>query len=120
MISCLSIVFQLARQLDLNDLHDLSLTCRQFRVNLLQYRDQLIKQTLRCTNESRTMGPRLADRMRQSREAWHDRGGAISLMGSGRIQSGRFGSCARDMVAECRRCGEVVCRVWLTGGKTHR
>ncbi|KAG9646715.1 hypothetical protein KCU64_g10420, partial [Aureobasidium melanogenum] len=42
------IISEIARHLDLNSLHDLSRTCRQFRANLLQHRRQLIPQTLRC------------------------------------------------------------------------
>ena len=37
--------------LDLNTLHDLSRTCRQFRANLLEYRHQLIRHTLHCCHE---------------------------------------------------------------------
>lgn len=28
--------------------------------------------------------------------------------------TGKVGECARDMVAECRRCSKVVCRVSIT------
>ena len=98
-----SIAGQLARHLDLNTLHNLSLTCRQFRANLLQFRLQLVKQTLRCANEDLQIGLRLADRLRESHQSWHSGQGS-------RITSGKVGQCARDMVAECRRCGKVVCR----------
>lgn len=30
----------------------------------------------------------------------------------GKLTSGKIGKCARDMVAECRRCSRVVCRVY--------
>lgn len=105
-----SIISQLASLLDLNSLHDLSLTCRQFRANLLQYRNQLVSRTLRCTNEDVTLSTRLADRIRESHRTWKDRG-ANSLHGGGRLTSGKVGRCARDMVGECRRCGTIVCRV---------
>lgn len=93
-LSCYPIVRQLAGQLDLNTLHHLSRTCRQFRANLLEYRQQLKKHTLHCCNE-------------------HD--GAHSLHrhhldSSRQLTSGRVGKCARDMVGECQRCGDVVCR----------
>jgi hypothetical protein len=32
---------------------------------------------------------------------------------SGRFTSGKIGPCARDMVGECRKCSEIVCRVCL-------
>ncbi|KAF2682996.1 hypothetical protein K458DRAFT_488211 [Lentithecium fluviatile CBS 122367] len=86
-LSCYPIVRQLARQLDLNTLHDLSRTCRQFRANLLEYRDQLVKHTLHCENED-------GAGVRQDRQ----------------LTSGRVGKCARDMVGECQRCSTVVCR----------
>ncbi|KAH0002690.1 hypothetical protein KCU78_g14246, partial [Aureobasidium melanogenum] len=46
------IISEIARHLDLNSLHDLSRTCRQFRANLLQHRRQLILQTLRCVSDT--------------------------------------------------------------------
>ncbi|KAF1836547.1 hypothetical protein BDW02DRAFT_587354 [Decorospora gaudefroyi] len=55
-LSCYPIVRQLAAQLDLNTLDDLSRTCRQFRANLLDYRSQLVKHTLHCCNEKLTTG----------------------------------------------------------------
>ncbi|KAL5121425.1 hypothetical protein ACEQ8H_000496 [Pleosporales sp. CAS-2024a] len=88
-LSCYPVVRQLASQLDLNTLHDLSRTCRQFRANLLEYRGQLVRHTLHCGNEavgSGSLGPERA------------------------LTSGRVGACARDMVGECQRCGMVVCR----------
>ena len=105
----LSIVTQLARSLDLNSLHALSRTCRQFRANLLQYRKQLVTQTLRCVNEPDTSGQHDAIRENDLYRTWHISGHrGIRL---GRIITGKFGACARDMVADCRRCGTTVCRV---------
>ncbi|KAF1917562.1 hypothetical protein BDU57DRAFT_513884 [Ampelomyces quisqualis] len=100
-LSCYPIVRQLAGQLDLNTLHDLSRTCRQFRANLLEYRHQLVKHTLCCSNESIDADPKLP---LQSREA------PFSLSSSRQLTSGRVGRCARDMVGECQRCSTVVCR----------
>lgn len=100
-----SIISQMTHSLDLNDLDALSRTCRQFRANLLLFRKQLIKQTLRCGNEdtSSIAAPRTASN------------GTRRLSGTyvtnyRRMTSGRVGACARDMVAGCRRCGSVVCR----------
>lgn len=103
------IVSQIARSLDLNTLHALSRTCRQFRANLLQFRKHLVTQSLRCENEQPVSikepgSPELA-----LDGTWHlfsDDGVAI-----GRLTSSKFGTCARDMVSDCRRCGMVVCRV---------
>ena len=93
-------VCNLAQHLNLNSLHDLAATCRQFHANLTQYRSQLVKQTLRCSNEpEETYDPRQDARTR----GWN-----------GRLTSGRVMRCARDLVAECRRCGIVVCRVRLS------
>ncbi|KZF19002.1 hypothetical protein L228DRAFT_271629 [Xylona heveae TC161] len=50
-LGCYPIVSQITYSLDLNTLHALAQTCRQFRANLLQFRRQLVTQTLRCENE---------------------------------------------------------------------
>ncbi|KAF9729548.1 hypothetical protein PMIN06_009714 [Paraphaeosphaeria minitans] len=94
-LGCYPIVRQLARQLDLNSLHHLSRTCRQFRANLLEYRDQLVRQTLRCDADGED-----------------DHGTAPRRAGTRMLTltSGRVARCARDMVAECQRCAAVVCR----------
>lgn len=111
-------VSSLARHLDLNSLHALSLTCRQFRGTLLLFRHQLVARTLRCVNEQEGLNPaeKLAAAFKEGREAW--RHGSDRVPGSpepvsqrARLTSGRVGKCARDMVGECRRCGTVVCRV---------
>ncbi|KAF2260034.1 hypothetical protein CC78DRAFT_620537 [Lojkania enalia] len=100
-LSCYPIVRQLASQLDLNSLHNLSRTCRQFRANLLEYRDQLVKRSLRCVFEDADMGSKLARKLKESHSTFSY---ARQLM------SGKVGKCARDMVSECQRCGGVVCR----------
>jgi hypothetical protein len=104
---CRSIVSQLTSLLDLNTLHDLSRTCRQFRANLLQYRIMLKTLTLRCANE-------IPDLAAMSGAEHYDP--SVSHMRrmrktSGRFTSGKIGPCARDMVGECRKCSEIVCRV---------
>ncbi|KAF2873903.1 hypothetical protein BDV95DRAFT_567983 [Massariosphaeria phaeospora] len=102
-LSCYPIVRQLASQLDLNTLHDLSRTCRQFRANLLEYRNQLVKQTLHCASEAGEAP------QRDNASAL----GAVDFsLGSqlSRLTNLRVGQCARDMVGECQRCGTVVCR----------
>ncbi|KAL8832870.1 MAG: hypothetical protein Q9170_004712 [Blastenia crenularia] len=92
-----SIVILLTQNLDLNTLHALSRTCRQFRHNLLQYRPQLIQRTLRCSNESFPSSGSQLD-FATFRNKTHA------------LVSGRIGPCARDMVSDCRRCGKVICR----------
>ncbi|KAI4171897.1 MAG: hypothetical protein LQ343_003974 [Gyalolechia ehrenbergii] len=96
-LGCYPIVTLLTRNLDLNTLHALSRTCRQFRANLLQYRPQLIHQTLRCSNESFPSSGSQLDF-------------ATFRNKTNALVSGRVGPCARDMVSDCRRCGKVICR----------
>lgn len=102
----ISIVSQLASLLDLNTLHDLSRTCRQFRANLLQYRKMLKALTLRCQNEF----PELKGDLNQDVHA-SSAARMFRLKKTERITSGKIGPCARDMVGECRKCSKIVCRV---------
>lgn len=110
-LSIYRVVSLLAQSLDLNSLHDLSRTCRQVRANLLQYRRQLISQTLRCENEDVGPGPRLGNGLRDLHKNWNTFGpNGVQVP---RITSGKIGSCARDMVGECRKCSKIVCRVCI-------
>lgn len=100
---------QLSHSLDLNTLHALSRTCRRFRHILLQVRDSLIEQTLRCEYDvkeydsdhsgpgSPSGGP---ERSNEAFQQVHDR-----------LASGKIGPCARDLVGDCQRCGVIICRV---------
>ncbi|KAL5361380.1 hypothetical protein BJX96DRAFT_84223 [Aspergillus floccosus] len=106
------IVKEIARSVDLNTLHALSRTCRQFHANLAPYRQQLAKQTLRCENEYiETLsdllgsGAAIPDSVKSVIQLLSQ--GATS---SGRLTRGKVAKCARDMVAECRGCSKVVCR----------
>jgi hypothetical protein len=103
------IVTLLTRNIDLNTLSHLSLTCRQIRMNLLQFRSQLISQTLRCENEDLDLNSDNVLRYRARAADWYftEDGGA------GNGKEGKAGYCAKDLVGECRRCGKVVCRVCL-------
>ncbi|THX49092.1 hypothetical protein D6D06_08736 [Aureobasidium pullulans] len=101
------IISEIAKHLDLNSLHDLSRTCRQFRANLLQHRRQLIPQTLRCSSDTEEGG--LGYTFQEKDEHWSNTQGPNGVR-IPRMTSGRVGACARDMVGECRRCGVVVCR----------
>lgn len=101
-----SIVVQLAQSLDLNSLHALSRTCRQFRENLLQFHRQLATQTLRCVNEPGQ--PQTSDRVRGFNFVQNT---PVEYFGMVGLSPRKVGACARDMVNECRRCGIPVCRV---------
>lgn len=109
------IIKAIARSVDLNTLHALSRTCRQFHANLSPYRQQLVKQTLRCENEyietlsdMLDSGACIPDSVKSVMRLLSQ-----NARSSGRLTSGKISKCARDMVAECRRCSKVVCRVSL-------
>jgi hypothetical protein len=102
------IIMSIASHIDLNTLDALSSTCRQIRVNLLQFRAQLITSTLHCENEDIEPDPEHTFRYRARAADWYFVDSGREAMGSG---AGKFGDCARDMVGGCRRCGTVVCRV---------
>jgi hypothetical protein len=104
-----SIISEIARHLDLNSLHDLSRTCRQFRANLLQHRRQLIPHTLRCVSDISAPLQKSEISSTEAEDTWITHGPAGIRIP--RMTSGKFGACARDMVGECRRCGIIVCRV---------
>ncbi|PYI00463.1 hypothetical protein BO78DRAFT_434373 [Aspergillus sclerotiicarbonarius CBS 121057] len=111
-LSCYPIIKEIARSVDLNTLHALSRTCRQFHANLAPYRQQLIKQTLRCENEYIET---LSDMLDSGASIPNSVKSVLRLLSqnarsSGRMTSGKVAKCARDMVAECRRCSKVVCR----------
>lgn len=95
-----------ASLLDLNALDNLSRTCRGVRQGLLQYRSSLVTHTLHCVNEDVVINPENTFNYRARAGNWF----YMQEMGGDRY-CGKSGSCARDMVAECRRCAKVVCRV---------
>ena len=108
-----SIVKEIARGVDLNTLHALSRTCRQFHVNLAPFRQQLVRETLRCENEYIETVEELLDagtalpNSVKSVLRLLSQGSSVS----GRMTRGKVGKCARDMVGQCRRCNKIVCRV---------
>lgn len=104
-LGCYPIIASIAEAIDLNTLDALSLTCRQIRVNLLQFRTQLLTSTLHCENEDLELDPEYTFRYRARAADWY-------FVEAGRDShcSGKVGDCARDMVGGCRRCGKVVCR----------
>ena len=95
-----------AAWLDLNSLDNLSRTCRLIHQGLLQYRTMLLVSTLHCVNERLPVDPDEALRYRARAGNWR------YIQDVGRAgHAGKAARCARDLVAECRRCGTVVCRV---------
>jgi len=105
-LGCYPIVSQLACMLDLNTLHDLSRTCRQFRANLFQYRTMLKTLTLRCENEL----PEPPGNLPEDGQGLTTAQLYNQPKRSGRFTGGKVGPCARDMVGECRKCSKIVCR----------
>ncbi|THC96373.1 hypothetical protein EYZ11_004144 [Aspergillus tanneri] len=110
-LSCYPIVKEIAQLVDLNTLVSLTQTCRQFHANLSPYRQQLMKQTLRCENE---YVETLVDLLKSGTAIPDSVKSVLRLlsqgaMHSGRLTSGKISKCARDMVAECRRCSKVNC-----------
>ncbi|RMD42379.1 hypothetical protein DV735_g2732, partial [Chaetothyriales sp. CBS 134920] len=121
-LTCYPIALALASYLDLNDLCALSSTCHTIRDSLVQYASRLIAGSLRCSFDSL---PLLADLLHtQFDVAEHDyagvgptRASASSSFAAGppvarsavAVTTKTF-PCARDLVAECQKCGTVVCR----------
>ncbi|KAK4241415.1 hypothetical protein C8A03DRAFT_30391 [Achaetomium macrosporum] len=104
-LGCYPIIVSVASHIDLNTLDNLSRTCRQIREGLLQYRKMLLVSTLHCVNEDLPVDPEETLRYRARAGNWY------YMQDAGRTNyNGKSGRCARDLVAECRRCGTVVCR----------
>ncbi|TGJ79075.1 hypothetical protein E0Z10_g9696 [Xylaria hypoxylon] len=95
-LGCYPVVIAIVSWIDLNTLDNLSRTCRQIRENLLQYRGPLVTHTMHCYKEQPPLEPE------DNEMNWY----YMTINESYR----RKGSCARDMVAECRRCTRPVCR----------
>ena len=98
------VVISVVASIDLNDVDALARTCRGIRAGLVQNRKILLASALRCTNEEILADPDETFRFRARAGNWY-------YMEDGRSYNGKTGKCARDMVAECRRCARVVCRV---------
>ncbi|KAK8098452.1 uncharacterized protein PG998_013938 [Apiospora kogelbergensis] len=105
-LGCYPIAMAVASLLDLNALDNLSRTCRGVRQGLLQYRSSLVTHTLHCVNEDIVVDPEDTFRYRARAGNWF----YMQEMGGDRY-NGKSGSCARDMVAECRRCAKVNCAI---------
>ncbi|KAK7722532.1 hypothetical protein SLS64_001069 [Diaporthe eres] len=94
-------------ELDLNDLDSLSRTCRGVHDSLLQYRSILLKSTVHCVNEELPVDPESTLRYRARAGNWY----YMEDTSRSSYYNGKAGSCARDMVSQCRKCSTVVCRV---------
>ncbi|KAK9415609.1 hypothetical protein SUNI508_10268 [Seiridium unicorne] len=106
-LGCYPVAMAVASSLDLISLDNLSRTCRQIHVSLLQYRSPLKLHSLHCINEDVALDPDDTLRYRARAGNWF----YMEDVGrSGGNYNGKSGQCARDMVAECRRCASVVCR----------
>ncbi|PHH85821.1 hypothetical protein CDD83_11129 [Cordyceps sp. RAO-2017] len=101
--ACYPIAVAIASHIDLNTLDALARACRGIHHGLIQYRHVLLSSTLRCSNEATPVNRHELLRFRARASNWH-------YMDDGRSSHGKSASCARDMVNECRRCGDVVCR----------
>ncbi|TAQ89409.1 hypothetical protein B7494_g2278 [Chlorociboria aeruginascens] len=98
-LGCYPIITSIASHIDLNTLDALSLTCRQIRANLLQFRTQLLASTLHCENEELKLDPEHTLRYRARAANWY-------FVDMSRETVGKAGDCARDMVDGCRRTAQ--------------
>jgi hypothetical protein len=104
-----------AGHIDLNTLDNLSRTCRAAHHALLQYRKMLLISTQRCVNENREVNTddviRYRARISTSYSVNYPQRTLDQDMDAKHQHWVKAGQCARDLVADCRRCGRVVCRV---------
>lgn len=99
-----SIIHEIVSSIDLNTLDSLARTSFLIHDALVQNRHALMRATLRCCNEQVPVDRDETLRYRARAGNWY-------YMEDGRGYNGKSGQCARDLVGQCRRCGEVVCRV---------
>ncbi|RDA94224.1 hypothetical protein CP533_0588 [Ophiocordyceps camponoti-saundersi (nom. inval.)] len=102
-LGCYPVAAAVASHIDLNTLDALARASRGLHDGLIQYRAGLLGATLRCSNEASPVNRDELLRYRARASNWH-------YADHGRSFNGKSGNCAHDMVQECRRCGEVVCR----------
>lgn len=123
------VAFSLSSYLDLNDLHSLSLTCRSIHSSFTQYAKRLKSNSLKCAFDSQPLLSELIALQLSSSAINSD--SQIALTGADRTEasltrpqffqslyssrgpgcsSSKISACARDLVAECRKCGTPVCR----------
>ncbi|KAG5966096.1 hypothetical protein E4U57_003003 [Claviceps arundinis] len=100
---CYPIIASIVSSIDLNTLDALARSCRSVHHGLIQYRSVLLTSTLHCRNENISVNAEDFSRYRAQASGRH-------YMENGRGYHGKSGRCARDMVDECRKCGDVICR----------
>ena len=91
--------------IDQTDLDSLARTCRGIRAGLLQHLAILPSRTLRCAHDQAAREPEATPLFRTRSSNWP------YMVDDTRRHHGKAYRCARDMVAPCRRCDSVVCRV---------
>lgn len=103
-----SVAVEIASHIDTITLDSLARTCRAAHAGLIQYRRALLASTLRCHQDPLPVDPKDTFRFRARASEWY-----LQSRPSPRLRNynGKAGTCARDMVSECRRCLKVVCRV---------
>lgn len=82
---------------------------------MAQFRQQLVRETLRCENEYIET---VSDMLDGGAVLPNSVKSVLRLLSQGngdpgRMTRGKVGKCARDMVGDCRRCTKIVCRVCL-------
>ncbi|UKZ48488.1 hypothetical protein TrVGV298_002713 [Trichoderma virens] len=101
---CYPIVFGIVSNIDLNTLDALARSSRVIHDGLIQYRESLKCATLRCSNNDLPVDPEQTLRYRARAGSWN------YGMEDGRNSNAKAGPCARDLVTECRRCADIICR----------
>ncbi|QUC23296.1 uncharacterized protein UV8b_07537 [Ustilaginoidea virens] len=100
---CYPIIASIVSHIDLNALDALARSCRSVHDGLIQYRSVLVTKTLHCTNEDIPVHSDGILRYRARASNWY-------YMEDSRSYNSKSSSCARDMVDECRKCSQVICR----------
>lgn len=93
----------LVSYIDLTTLDYLSRTNHHIRNSLLDSRNSLRRSTLHCSNEQPPLDKEEAELY------WAPSGDWFST--EDRRNSNGIADCPRDLVAACRRCSQIVCRV---------
>ncbi|PHH64233.1 hypothetical protein CDD81_4847 [Ophiocordyceps australis] len=102
-LSCYPIVKAIVASIDLNTLDALARTCRSVHSVLIQYRSILLVSTLRCSRDAAPTNCQEPFRYRARASNW-------SCIDNQAGCHAKASDCARDMVSECRKCGDVICR----------
>jgi len=109
-LGCYPIVMAVASWLDLNAIDNLSRTCRAVHDSLLEYRSSVLTHTLHCANEELPIDRESTFRYRARAGNWYYMQEDAQLRAAPGADVAKSGSCARDMVAGCRRCSTAICR----------